>query len=99
MIKNYYDTRIMENKGVTGIICSKDNKPFLLVKGTSDWSNGQQEDYTDLTPELKNLIIKPITTFSKYVGFIGNFKNEYNIFKVKNMSDSAKQRFKMRPIW
>ena len=88
LIKNYYDTRIMENKGVTGIICSKDNKPFLLVKGTSDWSNGQQEDYTDLTPELKNLIIKPITTFSKYVGFIGNFKNEYNIFKVKNMSDS-----------
>ena len=87
LIKNYYDTRIMENKGVTGIICSKDNKPFLLVKGTSDWSNGQQEDYTDLTPELKNLIIKPITTFSKYVGFIGNFKNEYNIFKVKNMSD------------
>ena len=87
MIKTYYDSRIMENKGVIGIICPKENKQILLVKGANGWSNGQQEDYTDLTPELKKLIIQPVSNFSNYVGFIGNFKNEYNIFKVKNMTD------------
>ena len=28
-----------------------------------------------------------ISKINNYVGFIGNFKNEYNIFKVKNMED------------
>ena len=87
MIKTYYDSRIMENKGVTGIVCLKDNKPLLLVKDANGWTTGQQEDYTDLSSEFNKVIIKPITTFSKYVGFIGDFKNEYNIFKVKNMAD------------
>jgi superfamily II DNA or RNA helicase len=85
-IKRYYDGRIMENKGVIGIIWPKDNKQFLLVKGSNEWSPGEQEDYTDLTPELKKTII-PIDNYNTYVGFIGNFKNEYNIFKVKNMTD------------
>lgn len=85
-IKRYYDGRIMENKGVVGIIWPKDNKQFLLVKGANEWSPGEQEDYTDLTPELKKTII-PIDNYNTYVGFIGNFKNEYNIFKVKNMTD------------
>jgi hypothetical protein len=85
-IKRYYDGRIMENKGVIGIIWPKDNKQFLLVKGANEWSPGEQEDYTDLTPELKKTII-PIDNYNTYVGFIGNFKNEYNIFKVKNMTD------------
>lgn len=87
-IKTYYDNIIMNNKDVTGIIYPKDNKQILLVKGDTDWSNGQQEDYTDLAPELKRIIIQPLRKFSNYVGFIGNFKNEYNIFKVKNMTDS-----------
>jgi hypothetical protein len=87
-IKTYYDNSIMSNKGVTGIIYPKDNKQILLVKGDTDWINGQQEDYTDLAPELKKIIIQPLRKFSNYVGFIGNFKNEYNIFKVKNMTDS-----------
>jgi len=65
---------------------SYENKQFLLVKGNEKWDNGQQEDYTDLTPELKKLVINT-DDYNEYVGFIANFKNEYNIFKVKHMTD------------
>ena len=85
-IKKYYDSLLLENKGIIGIILAKDNKPFLLVKGNDAWTNGQQEDYTDLVPELKKLMI-PISNYNLHVGFITTFKKEYNIFKVKNMED------------
>jgi hypothetical protein len=85
-IKKYYDEHLLENKGIIGIIIPKENKQFLLVKGNEKWDNGQQEDYTDLTPELKKLVIKT-DDYNEYVGFIANFKNEYNIFKVKHMTD------------
>ena len=64
----------------------KENKGFFLVKGDTKWSKGESEDYTDLIPEFKK-IIYPLEYFSRYVGFIGNFKNEYSIFKVKDMND------------
>ena len=35
---------------------------------------------------LKKKIIK-LTDMNQYVGFIGDFKNEFNIFKVKNLDD------------
>jgi hypothetical protein len=85
-IKKYYDECLLENKGVIGIIIPKDNKQFLLIKGNDKWNTGQQEDYTDLSPELKKLLIK-IDDYNEYVGFISNFKNEYYIFKVKHMTD------------
>ena len=85
-IKKYYDEHLLANKGIIGIIIPKENKQFLLVKGNEKWENGQQEDYTDLTPELKKLLINT-DDYNEYVGFIGNFKNEYNIFKVKHMKD------------
>jgi hypothetical protein len=88
MIKSYYDDKMLENKGVIGIILAKNEKPFLLIKDntSSRWKDGQQEDYTDLIPALKTLTI-PTTSYNTYVGFIGMFKKEYNIFKVKNMED------------
>ena len=86
-IKDYYDSCLLQNKGITGIIIPYDNKQILLIKGEQSWHHGQQEDYTDLAPEIKKIII-PKNEYSKYVGFIINFKREYNIFKVKNMSDT-----------
>jgi len=85
-IKEYYDSCLLQNKGITGIIVPRDNKQVLLIKGEDKWHNGLQEDYSDLTTEFKKMII-PINDYSKYVGFIVNFKKEYNVFKVKNMSD------------
>lgn len=85
-LKNFYDSVILQNKGIIGIIVPKENKQYLLVKGDKKWTKGESEDYTDLTPEFKKMLI-PISQYNQYVGFIGNFKNEYNIFKVKNMED------------
>ena len=85
-IKKYYDDLMLDNKGIIGIILPKDNKQHLLVKGDEEWKNGQQEDYTDLVPELKKLVI-PLTNYNTLVGFITMFKKDYNIFKVKNLDD------------
>ena len=85
-IKKYYDDMMMEHKGIIGIILPKDNKQHLLVKGDEEWKSGQQEDYTDLVPELRKLVI-PLTDYNTLVGFITMFKKDYNIFKVKNMED------------
>lgn len=85
-IKNYYDSYLLKNKGIVGIILPKDNKPLLLVLDGKSWKDALSEDYTDLANELKKLILD-ISKINNYVGFIGNFKNEYNIFKVKNMED------------
>ena len=85
-IKKYYDDLMLDNKGIIGIILPKDNKQHLLVKGGEEWKNGQQEDYTDLVPELKKLVI-PMSNYNTLVGFITMFKKDYNIFKVKNLDD------------
>jgi len=85
-IKKYYDDLMLEYKGIIGIILPKDNKQHLLVKGSDEWKSGQQEDYTDLVPELKKLVI-PLTNYNTLVGFITMFKKDYNIFKVKNLDD------------
>lgn len=88
LIKSYYDKMLLENKEITGIILPYNNKQFLLIKDNTSgsWKTGQQEDYTDLAPALKKILI-PSTNYNQYVGFIVMFKKEYNIFKVKNMED------------
>jgi len=86
LVKNYYDNRILKSKGVIGILLVKDNKPSLLIYENNEWKNALSEDYTDLATELKKMVID-INNMNTYVGFIGDFKNEYNIFKVKNMKD------------
>ena len=92
-IKKYYDSKILSNKGVKGIILSKKNislkrnTQFLLVLSKTSWIDGKQEDYTDLAPALKVLII-PLSSYNINIGFMGPFKDEdINIFKVKNMAD------------
>jgi len=85
-LKGYYDKNMLKDKGVEGLIIPKDNKQYLLIKSDKEFIKGEQEDYIDLTNELKKVIIT-ISDYNKFVGFIGNFKNEYNIFKVKNMED------------
>lgn len=86
LIKNYFDNQILKINDIEGIILPKENKQFLLVKSETEWLKGQQEDYVDLAPAIKKKIIK-LTNMNQYLGFIGDFKNEYNIFKVKNMED------------
>jgi hypothetical protein len=85
-VKKIYDDMILQSKGISGIILSKENKQYLLVKGDEKWIKGESEDYSDLSQEIEKLVL-PITSYNRYIGFIGNFKNEYKIFKVKDMED------------
>jgi len=85
-IKKIYDDMILHNKGVRGIILLKDNNRYLLIKGDEMWIKGESEDYSDLSPEIEKLIL-PLQSYNRYVGFVGNFKNQYNIFKIKDMED------------
>lgn len=86
LIKKYINNQLLIINDIKGIIIPKENKQFLLVKSDSEWTKGEQEDYVDLAPAIKEKIIK-LTNMNQYIGFIGDFKNEYNIFKVKNMED------------
>ena len=86
LVKAYYEKHLLKDKNIIGIIIPKENTIHLLVKSDTKWVKGQQEDYVDLTNEIKNKIIK-VSNINQYVGFIGDFKNEYNIFKVKNLDD------------
>ena len=85
-LKAYFDSQLLKNKDIEGIIIPKDNKQYLLIKSNSEWIKGEQEDYVDLANQIKEKIIK-VVTMNQYIGFIGDFKNEYNIFKVKNLQD------------
>ncbi len=92
-LKDYYDAKLLTNKGLTGIILSrtviktKKNSQSLLMLGNNSWTEGKQEDYTDLTPAIKKIII-PISEYNSLVGFMGPLKGEeINIFKVKKMND------------
>jgi hypothetical protein len=92
-VKDYYEGKILTNKGLSGIILSrtniktKKNTQSLLMLGNNSWSEGKQEDYTDLAPAIKTLIIS-VSDYNTFVGFMGPLKNEeINIFKVKNMTD------------
>ena len=84
-IKNYYDDKLLINKGIKGIILSKKNLKLnknsqsLLVLGSKSWNEGKQEDYTDLAMSIKKLII-PLSDYNLYVGFMGPFKDEEIIF-------------------
>ena len=85
-IKDYFDNQLLVKSNLFGLIIPKENKQYLLIKGETEWLKGEQEDYVDLAPEIKKKIIK-LTDMNQYVGFIGDFKNEFNIFKVKNLDD------------
>ena len=86
LIKKYINTQILINKDIEGIIVPKDNKQHLLVKSQKEWIKGEQEDYVDLATQIKEKIIK-INNINQYVGFIGDFKNEFNIIKKEIITD------------
>ena len=85
-IKEYFEKIMLKSKNVIGLILTKNNSRYLVIKTDSKWVKGLDEDYIDLASEIKKQIIK-IVDMNQYVGFIGDFKNEYNVFKVKNLAD------------
>ena len=57
----------------------------MLIKHEKFFTVAESEDYADLEKSLRSLIIN-IQDFNNIVGFIGDFKNDYNVFKVKYLN-------------
>ena len=88
VMKEYFDTKIITYKQLNGLLLLKNNKRQLLIqdKKNAIWKEAESEDVDDLADTIQSMEI-PISTLNTYIGFIGDFKNEYSIFKVKNMED------------
>ena len=87
LLKNYYDSKIINFKESKGILIVKDEKSILLIfnKNKNEWLEAEPEDYNDFADEIKKNLVK-IDNLNSIVGFIGIFKNEYMIFKVKQLN-------------
>ena len=92
LIKSYFKDMEMKNRGIVGIqlqntgkqqlIISKDQKPRV-------WSIAQPQDYEDLAgniAEIVNDIMPMATKLSAHVGFMVNFKKDYMVFKIREIS-------------
>jgi hypothetical protein len=81
-LKKYYESQILTNGKISGLLITDKDKQKLIIKNARFFTLAESEDYVDLQQPIKSLIIK-IEDFNNIVGFIGDFKNDYNIFKVK----------------
>ena len=87
LLKNYYDGKIINFKENKGFLLVKDDKTILVIfnKSNNEWLEAEPEDYNDFAGEIKKKLVK-IDDLNTIVGFIGTFKNEYMIFKVKQLN-------------
>ena len=81
-VKTFYDNDMLSKGKIEGLLLSDKGKQKLVIKKAKLFDLAESEDYVDLSEEIKKLII-PINKFNNIVGFIGDFKEDYNIFKVK----------------
>jgi len=84
-IKNYYDNKMLMYRTKKGLLLQKDGKQQLVVYDGEEWVNAESEDYQDFKDEIKNVVLN-MESLNNVVGFIGIFKNDYLIFKVKFMN-------------
>ena len=57
----------------------------MLIQKESKWIDAKPQDYKDLQEQLIKYIVA-VKTMSHVVGFITGFKDQYMIFKVKDMT-------------
>ena len=81
-LKSFYEQQILQNGKIKGLLLNDKGKQKLVIQKAKEFSLAESEDYVDLAEEIKKLII-PIDRYNNIVGFIGDFKQDYNIFKVK----------------
>ena len=84
----------MQNKNTEGILLQNNGKPILLVKKNSaqnkiSWMIGESEDSIDLENNINKIIRKLLPVkknINTFVGFMINFKKDFIVFKVKDMT-------------
>ena len=86
MCKTYFDKYILNARGLTGLLLTKDNKRQLVIMKDQVWEEGEAEDYNDLLGEIEKQVLNK-ENMNKYVGFFAEFKKEYMVFKVIDLED------------
>ena len=89
-IKEYFNSNTISAKGLTAIMLQNTGKPQLVVsRDGKTYSLAQPEDIIDLTDELNKLkgeILPMAEKLAPHIGFMVNFKKDYMIFKIRDMS-------------
>lgn len=95
-VKKYYDSKIVTNKSknISGIILQNNGKYEIIVASLKDkapvWKMAEGEDKEDLSGEINGVIKRFFPAdkrINEIVGFMDDFKNEYVVFKVKNLTE------------
>tara|TARA_R110002072_G_scaffold5205_5_gene34453 strand:+ start:36 stop:4028 length:3993 start_codon:yes stop_codon:yes gene_type:complete len=84
-IFNYYESNIIQKDSIKALIFNDFGILKLLVYNPkyNTWEEGKSE-LVELENNIKELIIKK-EDYNLIVGFIGTFKNEINVYKIKQM--------------
>ena len=90
-VKKYFTDKIIKHKNLSGILLQNEgNKQLItLSSGDKEWKLAEPEDYQDLAQQIATTAARFIPVKNKIndiVGFTTNFKKEYMVFKVKEMS-------------
>ena len=89
-MKEYFKSNMMTAKGLTGIMLQNTGKPQLIVsRDGKTFSLAQSEDIIDLTEklnEIKGEILPMNEKLAPHIGFMVNFKKDYMVFKIRDMS-------------
>ena len=84
-LRNYFEKYILRGKNLTGILLENNATQKLYIKKQEGWFEAEPEDYKEMKDEILNYVV-PVSNISLMVGFITNFKNQYMIYKVKDMT-------------
>ena len=90
-VKKYFTDKIIKHKNLSGILLQNEgNKQLItLSSGDKEWKLAEPEDYQDLAQQIAITATRFIPVKNKIndiVGFTTNFKKEFMVFKVKEMS-------------
>ena len=86
-ILDYFNERVVTDKAkkIQALVLQRNSEMKVVVKNRDGlWVEAESEDIKDLQSSIDGLKID-ITDFNKILGYIGSFKGEYNIFKVKQL--------------
>jgi hypothetical protein len=93
LLKEYYISKQLVSDEIIGLLLQKyqpdkkqDVQLVIYNEETQSWNPAEYTDELDLQYEISKLI--PTRQFNTLVGFIGNVKNKYMIFKTKDTSQA-----------
>mgnify|MGYP006923113826 FL=1 len=85
-IKSYFEKRVLIENKLTGLVLQNQGKEELIIlEKTNLWALAKPEDYNDLSELIKKNLV-PISDLNNIVGFISYFKDNYMIYKVKQLN-------------